>query len=109
MTYADFVSQAEADVEDLFDREFYVGLVNKEFAGQLEKPVDAASLNRKQPRTVRAVEEWLSKNPLKSGSFGHYRPARYFAEHVSELWPNVSDETKDRFEKAFAAANELLK
>lgn len=109
LTYADFLSQSEADVEDFFDREFYVGLVNKEFADQLEKPVEITDLNEKQPRTVRAVEEWLSKNPLKSGSFGHYRPARYFAEHVGELWPNVSDETKDRFEKAFTAANALLK
>lgn len=109
LTYADFLSQSEADVEDFFDREFYVGLVNKEFSDQLEKPIETTELNKKQPRTVRAVEEWLSKNPLKSGSFGHYRPSRYFAEHVGELWPNVSDETKDRFEKAFTTANALLK
>ena len=38
---------------------------------------------------------------MKSGSFGHYRPARYFTEQLTKLWPKVSDETKDRFEAAF--------
>lgn len=109
LTYADFLTQSEADVEDLFDREFYIELVNTEFAAQMEEPIKTTGLNEKQPRTVRAVEEWFSKNPLKSGSFGHYRPSRYFAEHISELWHNVSEETKDRFEKAFTAANALLK
>lgn len=46
---------------------------------------------------------------MKSGSFGHYRPARYFVEQLASLWPKVSDETKDRFEAAFKRLNGLLK
>lgn len=108
-TYGDFAGKAEADVEDMFERDFYVGLVNSEFAKELKKPIGAASLNAKEQRTLRAIEAFLADNPLKSGAFGHYRPARYFAENSSTLWPKVSNETKDRFEAAFKHLNSLLR
>ncbi len=108
-TYGDFAGKSEADVEDMFERDFYVSLVNAEFTKELEAPIDLATLNGKEPRTLRAVEAWLAGNPLKSGSFGHYRPARYFSENVAALWLQVSDATKDRFEAAFKHLNALLK
>lgn len=107
-TYADFTGTTEADVEDMFERDFYVGLVNAEFAKQLKAKVDPSKLNANEPRTLRAIESWLVANPLKSGAFGHYRPARYFSENVAALWPTVSDATKDRFEAAFKHLNGLL-
>jgi len=108
-TYADFTGGTEADVEDMFERDFYVSLVNAEFAKQLSKKIDLAALNPNHPRVLRAIEEWLEANPLKSGKFGHYRPARYFSENVATLWPKVSGATKDRFEAAFKHFNSLLK
>ena len=109
MTYADFLSQDQADIEDLFEREFYVLLVNEEFKKQLKKPIEKASLNAKEPRTLRAIEVFLAKIPFESGSFGHYRPARYFMENIAALWPKVSAQTKDRFEAVFKSVNALLK
>jgi hypothetical protein len=108
-TYAEFVAQNEADVEDMFERDFYVSLVNGEFAKQLKKPIDHAALNAKSPRVLPAIEAWLGANPLKSGVFGHYRPARYFSENAATLWSQVSDATKDRFEAAFKHLNALLR
>lgn len=108
-TYADFVGTNEADVEDMFERDFYVSLVNAEFARELKKPIGIASLNAKEPRTLRAIEAFLVDNPFKSGAFGHYRPARYFSENAGAFWPTVSDATKDRFEAAFRHLNALLK
>ncbi|QDX26362.1 AAA family ATPase [Sphingomonas suaedae] len=108
-TYADFTGTAEADVEDMFDRAFYIDLVNGEFAGQLSEKITKTKLNAKEPRSLRAIEAWLADNPMKSGSFGHYRPARYFTEQLTKLWPKVSDETKDRFEAAFKHLNGLLR
>lgn len=108
-TYADFTGTADADVEDMFERDFYVQLVNAEFAKQVKAKIDVSKLNASEPRILRAVEAWLAANPLKSGAFGHYRPARYFSENVTTLWPKVSDVTKDRFEAAFKHLNGLLK
>lgn len=107
-TYADFTGGSEADVEDMFDRDFYVSLINGEYAKQLSGKIAMSKLNAKQPRVLQAIEEWLAANPLKSGSFGHYRPARYFVENVTTLWPKVSGGTKDRFEAAFKHLNGLL-
>lgn len=109
VTYGDFAERGEADVEDMFERDFYVGMVNAEFAKQLKTPVDLVALNSKEPRTLRAIEAYIDNNPFKSGSFGHYRPARYFSENAAELWLQVSDSTKDRFETAFKYLNALLK
>ncbi len=107
-TYADFTGTTEADVEDMFDRAFYIDLVNEEFARQMPEKITETKLNVKEPRTLRAIEAWLADNPMNSGTFGHYRPARYFTEYLSELWPTVSNETKDRFEDAFKHLNGLL-
>ena len=107
-TYGDFSGKNEADVEDMFERDFYVGLVNAEFTKELETPINPKVLNVNQPRTLRAIEAYLEANPLNSGSFGHYRPARYFSENVAKLWPQISGATKDCFETAFKHLNAVL-
>lgn len=93
----------------MFERDFYVGLVNAEFAKELKTPIDPGALNANQPRTLRAIEANFEANPLNSGSFNHYRPARYFSENAAKLWQQVSDAAKDRFEAAFKHLNALLK
>lgn len=109
LTYADFLDQDTADVEDMFDRSFYIKLVNQEFGKQLKALIDPAALNDKKPRVLKAIDEHLEDNPLKSGSFSHYRPARYMSEQIGDLWGEMSEEAKGRFEEAFKALNDLLK
>ena len=109
LTYADFLDQTAADVEDLFDRDFYVGIVNKEFAEQLDIPIDYTKLNANEPRVLKALEKYLETNPLNDGTFNHYRPARYLTEHIGELSSDISKDVKDHFEAVFQALNDLLK
>jgi len=108
-TYAEFAETNEADVEDMFERDFYVSLVNAEFAKELKAPVPVGKLNVNEPRTLRAIEAYLDSNPFKSGAFSHYRPARYFSDNTTTLWSQVSNATKDRFEAVFKHLNALLK
>lgn len=108
-TYGEYRGVDEADVEDMFDRDFYVSLVNAEFGDQLKAPLDVQDLNAREPRVLRAIEAHLTAHPLKRGSFGHYRPARYFFENASTLWPSVSKTTRERFAAAFHDLNELLR
>ncbi|ACS54507.1 conserved hypothetical protein [Rhizobium leguminosarum bv. trifolii WSM1325] len=107
-TFADFTGLVESDVEDMFERDFYVNLVNEEFRGQLSSKITASKLNRNLPRVLRALEEHFQTSPLKSGQFGHYRPARYFAENLAVLTPKISEETKNRFEALFKKLNAQL-
>lgn len=107
LTFAEFTKTAEADIEDMFDIGFYLELVNKEYKDQLAAPVTEAALPQ-HPRIVERLDQYFAANPLKSGTFNHYRPARYFAEHIAELEPKLSAATLTRFEEAFKSLNALL-
>ena len=112
LTYADFLNQKEeskeADIEDIFSREFYVDLVNKEFSKELKSPIEVDALNENEPRTLQAIQNYLKVHPFRSGEFSHYRPAQYFSEHVGSLWSEMPDEAKDRFQEIFKQLNALL-
>lgn len=106
-TFAEYTGKTEADIEDMFDPQFFVELVNQEYHDQLQMPIDLKDLGR-HPRILVNIEEYLKANPLRSGSFNHYRPARYFVENVTTLAPRLDNATLDRFERAFQALNALL-
>ena len=105
LTFADFVPNREADIEDLFQPELYLKLVNAEFAAEitLEKLP-------KGPRILRRIELFLESNPLPGGvDLNHYRPARYFSENIGELEEELGDVCLNRFRKAFTKLNTLLR
>ena len=107
LTFADFTGKSEADIEDMFDEDFYVQLVNEEFSGSVATKLKVGDLTGRSPRILRRLEEYFTSKPLSGGTrFGHYRPARYLAEKVSTL--TIPNATLDRFEQAFKAANALL-
>lgn len=107
LTFADFTGKTEADIEDMFDVDLYLQLVNGEFSGALSKKVKSSDLTSQAPRVLVRIEEHFSKHPLKGGaSFSHYRPARYLAEKVSTM--KFTATTLDQFEAAFKAINKLL-
>lgn len=108
LTFSDFTGKMEADIEDMFDEDFYVELVNSEFAKYLKAKIRFEDLTSSATRILVKLEDYFSKKPLKTGArFNHYRPSRFFAEKVSTLV--IPDATLDRFEMAFKAVNALLK
>jgi len=107
-TFADFVNQEEADLEDMFNLDFYLELVNEEYEQELDSQISSDDLNNNIPRTVLRIEKYFNENLPDNGKFNHYRPARYFAENSENLKNKLSDETTKRFEDAFASLNALL-
>jgi predicted ATP-dependent endonuclease of OLD family len=107
-TFADFTKTAEADIEDMFAPDFYIELINAEYAKQLNAPISLKDITSKHPRILRRLEEYFDKNPL-NGTFGHFRPARYFSENATKLRKKIPKEALDRFENAFKELNELAK
>jgi hypothetical protein len=108
LTFADFTKTAEADVEDMVDVSFYLELVNNEYKDQLVAAIAETALP-KHPRVLVRLEKYFETKPLKTGKFNHYRPARYFTEHIADLAPKLSAATLDRFETAYKTLNALLK
>ena len=105
VTFADFVSGSEADIEDMFNPEFYMELVN----GAYGSSIGMDDLAISHPRILRRIEEYLEENPLAGNvSFNHYRPARYFNENIGALADKLSDADLGHFQLAFDALNSLL-
>ncbi|WP_255435970.1 TOPRIM nucleotidyl transferase/hydrolase domain-containing protein [Salinispora sp. H7-4] len=104
----EFTGAADADIEDLFDRDFYIELVNRAYASELPAPITAADLNARDPRVVRQVEAYFQKKKIAGGKFNHYKPARtYLREHAS--LPELDTATLDRIEKLFQRLNGLIR
>ncbi len=108
LTFGDFTGKENADIEDMFDVDFYLTLVNAEFKSDLTKPINESDLATRNERIVVRLADHFKANPLKSGAFNHYRPARYLAERVSERASEISVPTLDRFEKMAKALNALI-
>ncbi len=101
---SEFTGTEVADIEDMFDRAFYLELVNEAFAG--DGPSLEMSDLGEEPRVVKAVEAvWKRKG---GQGFGHGRPARHFALNPEKLGNRIPSATKDRFERMFETLNSLL-
>ena len=109
LTFAKFTKSSEADIEDMFGIDFYLQIVNGEYATDLAKPITQVMLPSGASRIVPRLEDFFVANPLKnSAHFSHYRPARYFAENISTLTTSIPPMALDRFEAVFKTLNALL-
>ncbi|CAL9583709.1 hypothetical protein SUDANB106_05098 [Streptomyces sp. enrichment culture] len=105
---SEFTNTADADVEDLFDRDFYLELVNRAYASDLTSPITTADLNAKDPRIVRQIEAVFKKRKIAGGRFNHYKPAAVLLREQAELAPRIDAATTNRAEQLFVRLNSLL-
>jgi predicted ATPase len=106
-TFAEFTGTAEADIEDMFETDFYLGLVNREYASSLKAPIQVSAVGA-GARIVPRVESLFDAGAAGGLKFNHYRPARCFGERLAEVEQYLNDKTLDRFEAAFKVLNALL-
>lgn len=105
LTYADFVTGDEADIEDMFAPDFYLKLVNGEF----ETSLTVDNLPPSSPRILRRLENYFENHPQSNGvPFNHYRPALYLSKHLNSLENDLTESDLDRFQKVFDTLNQLL-
>ena len=109
LTFAEFTGTSEADIEDMFDVDFLLNMINEEFQSDLPSPIISADLNNKIPRINVRLEEYFKTNPMKGKiRYSHFRIARYFFDNIATLEKGVSVQVLDRFESAFKKLNALL-
>ena len=105
VTYADFATSDEEDVEDMVDPDFYLSVVNDVYGPSISE----SDISFGNPRIVRCIEKYFSDNPLASGKgFNHYKLAKYLAENMDWLESRLSDTVVRRFQQAFDRINRLL-
>lgn len=111
-TCADFTGQTEADVEDLFEVDLFVEMLNGAYKPPAANLVTTASLTAASPtpRIVKKAEVLFRLMPTSVAEFDHFGAARWLLENPSVLdvdTPAVNA-TLDRFEAVFKTFNALL-
>lgn len=111
-TCADFAGQAEADVEDLFEADLFVEMLNGAYQLPSENAVSTTSLlaAHATPRMVKKAEALFKLLPESVADFNHFAAARWLLENPSVLDANTPpvNATLDRFEAMFKTFNALL-
>lgn len=111
-TCADFVDQQEADVEDFFDVDLYVEILNGAYKPPAANVVtrDALIDAAATPRIVKKAEALFNMMPAEVANFDHFAPSRWLLENPSALEgdsPAVLS-TLDRAEALFKQFNALI-
>lgn len=110
-TCADFTGQNEADVEDLFEADLFVEMLNGAYKPPETHVVTTANLMAANPtpRIVKKAEALFKLMPASVAEFDHFGASRWLLENPSVLdvdTPAVNA-TLDRFEAVFKAFNAL--
>lgn len=106
---AEFTAANDADIEDLFDRDLYLELVNRAYGNELPAPITMADLNPNDPRIVRQVEAYFRDRGIAGGRFSHLRPASMLLREQANLSPQISTQTLTAAEQLFAKINSLIR
>jgi hypothetical protein len=105
---SEFTGGADADIEDLFERDFYLELVNRAYATELSQPITPADLSPGDPRIVRGVEGYFRQHNIADGKFSHYRPAAVLLREQATLLPMIAASSINRAVGLFTRLNGLL-
>ena len=109
LTYGQFTEYEEAGIEDLFDPDLYLKLVNAIYADALSRPLSRKNL-RGHSRGIAAEVADLMQPVPREGEirFDRLQAAEYFCTHISELRDSLSEDTRQRFAKLFETLNAIL-
>jgi hypothetical protein len=111
-TCADFNAQTEADVEDLFDADLFVEMLNGAYKPPAASLVTHANLMAAAPtpHIVKKAEALFKLMPATVAEFDHFGAARWLLENPNALDPDTPaiNATLGRFEQVFKAFNQLL-
>ena len=111
-TTTDFTGKGESDIEDFFEPQLYVDIVNNTYKLNSDHAIDVGQLQNENSssRLVKQVGNLFRNKPLDAPEFDHYAPSYWLIQNGEILEgtdENVS-KTLERFEKAFKAVNALL-
>jgi predicted ATP-dependent endonuclease of OLD family len=111
-TCADFTTQVEADVEDLFEADLFVEMLNGAYKPPAANTVTKGDLMAAAttPRIIKKAEALFKLMPATVAEFDHFGAARWLLENPSVLDANTPavNATLDRFEVVFKAFNALV-
>lgn len=107
---SDITGSPNCDIEDLFDPAFYLELVNRAYAKELDgTPLTVSDLSKKQDRIVRKIDAIFAKRKIGGGRLNHFRPSLALLRNQSDLVPQIDDATRARFADLADRINSILR
>ncbi|MDC0035559.1 AAA family ATPase [Chloroflexi bacterium] len=98
----------DADIEDLFDPNTYLQLVNLSYANHLEETLTMRSITESNPRIVERLKAYFAKHQIDGGVFDRYIPAAYLLENFDGFRGNISEETIEKVQALLERVNSLI-
>jgi len=98
----------DADIEDLFEPQFYLNLVNGAYPKELSQKLTLKSFTNQNPRIVKRIEEYFKHQAISGGHFNHYLPAVFLLNEQSDLLKKIDIATIERVAALFQKINALL-
>ena len=113
LSIADFLTQEEADIEDLFDPQLFCAIVNSTYELKGEQKLDPAKLKAADENTERQVkraEVYFNLLPEPTPLYSHFTPASWLLMHPETLAGDAEPvlKTLERAETLFKALNGLI-
>ncbi|MCH2307147.1 MAG: ATP-binding protein [SAR202 cluster bacterium] len=98
----------DADVEDLFDPQFYLKLVNAAYSRELDEPLTMKSISESNPKILQRIETFFRKSNIAGGTFEPHRPAEYLLNNYHTLQFEIDESTVDKAVQLFDRVNGLM-
>lgn len=99
----------DSDIEDLFEPEFYLGLVNRAYSGSLETELTRPAITDSSiSRIVRRISDYFRNHDVNGGRFDRNLPASLLLARHDELCAKIDQRTIERAEALFDRVNGLL-
>ena len=103
------LGETEADIEDLFEPDFFVELVNDAYQGLLKSKKLTVKELPADTRLIRRVERAFESRGLNQGRINHFAPASALARNETKYTATLGARTLDAAEAMFAQINALVK
>ena len=98
----------DSDMEDLFDPDLYLKVVNEAYRGELREDLTMRTITGSNPRIVERISAYFRETGTAGGRFDPYRPAAYLLDNHERLRSGFDDATLQRATSLFERINSAL-
>jgi len=98
----------DADMEDLFDPQFYLSMVNEVYSFELPQALTMKLINDANPRIVQRIQKYFQKEGIAGGHFEAYRVAAHMLQKHLELRDQFDESTIERAASLMERMNAML-
>ena len=96
------------DLEDLFDPDFYLQLVNQAYDKELSRYLTLEAITGPDPRIVQRIQRFFEKENICGGHFDTYRTATYLLQRHDYFRSQIDDATIEHASSMFDRINSQL-